>query len=188
MRVTPPVRGHAHLTPLQQRHRRRRRKGKSAMTTIEERLNQHDWDPGVGDQLIGEITDISERETKYGPHPLLVVRDDNGEAHAVHCLRGGLLWPVVRNRPSVGDRIGIRYDGQTGAGNAHSYAVAFDSATETAPDWDRIATTQRERNDGKSAETGGASAPRPVRTTGVDAIWPTEPPEYGFEPPPDENW
>lgn len=109
----------------------------------------------------GEIIDISEHETKYGPYPVLVVRDDNGEARTVHCLRGALLWSVVRARPSVGDRIGIRYDGQTGSSNAHRYMVAFETATETAPNWDRIATTQRERSDGKPDETGS-----------VDSAWP----------------
>jgi hypothetical protein len=138
------------------------------MTTIEERLNQHDWNPNHGEHLIGEIVEISQRETKYGPYPLLVVRDDKGEAHAVHCLRGGLLWPVIRTRPSVGDRVGIRYDGQAGDSNAHSYVVAFETATETAPDWDRIETTQRARSNDKSADTGS-----------VDSAWP--PPEDGPE-------
>lgn len=31
--------------------------------------------------------------------------------------------------------------------------------------------------DGKSAKTDNASAPRPVKTASVDAMWPTEPPE-----------
>ncbi len=130
---------------------------------IKERLNQRDWDPSQGEQLIGGIVEISERATKYGPYPLLVVRDDNDGAHvAVHCLRGGLLWPVVRAKPSVGDRVGIRYLGLSEDGKAHSYVVVFENATEAAPDWDRIATEQRERS----------KDDKPAETSGVDSGWP----------------
>lgn len=133
------------------------------MASIEERLKVRDWDPNPGDQLIGEIVELSERETKFGPYPLLVVRDDDATLHSVHCLRGGLLWPVVRERPSVGTRVGIRYDGQTGSSNAHSYVVVFDKAA-TAPDWDRIATAQQERSDDKPAGNGSVSTAWPVKT------------------------
>jgi hypothetical protein len=141
--------------------------GKTDMTTIQdrlnERLNQHDWNPNPGEQLIGEIIEISQRDTKYGAYPLLLVRDDkDGVVQVVHCLRSGLLWPVVRARPSAGDRVGIRYLGLADDGATHSYVVVFENATEAAPDWDRIATTQRERSNDKPAETGN-----------LDAAWPS---------------
>jgi hypothetical protein len=136
---------------------------------LNERLNQRDWTPNPGDRLIGKITEIFQLDTRYGPYPMLVVRDDKDEALvAVHCLRGGLLHPVVRKRPSVGDRIGICYLGMSDDGKAHSYAVVWEDDAETAPDWDRIATEQRERSkDDKPAATGS-----------VYAAWPTsgEPP------------
>ena len=133
------------------------------MTSIQDRLNRKDWDPTPGDQLVGEIIELTERDTKYGAYPMLVVRDDDGTEHNVHCLRGGLLWPVLRTRPEVGARLGIRYDGQTGTSQAHSYAVAFENATEAAPDWDRIEKSQRERNK-DDATTGN-----------VDSAWPVGP-------------
>ncbi|HET6753976.1 MAG TPA: hypothetical protein VFH23_08500 [Jiangellaceae bacterium] len=148
------------------------------MTTIQDRLNRQDRDPEPGDQLIGQIVEITERETQYGAYPLLVVADDEGAVHSVHCLRGGLLWPVVRIRPKVGDRIGVRYDGVTGTSSAHRYVVAFENATETAPDWERIEKSQRERSkDGNSAGTSD-----------VDSAWPVNPPDDGPEPPPEEGW
>jgi hypothetical protein len=129
---------------------------------LDERLNQRDWTPNPGDRLIGEITGIYQLDTRYGPYPLLEVRDDrDGALVAVHCLRGGLLHPVVRHRPSVGERLGICYLGMSDESNAHSYAVVWDNDTETAPDWDRIATEQRERSKDKPAETGS-----------VDSGWP----------------
>ena len=134
------------------------------MTSIQDRLNRKDWDPSPGDQLVGEIVDVTERETRFGAYPLLVVRDDAGVERNVHCLRGGLLWPVVRARPNVGDRVGIRYDGQSDGQDAHRYAVAFENAAETAPDWDKIEKSQRER----SRDDGKADA------NGVDAAWPVK--------------
>jgi hypothetical protein len=131
--------------------------------SIEERLNQHEWNPNPGEQLIGKIVEISERGARYGAYPWLLVLDDKDEAHvAVHCLRSGLLWPVVHARPSVGDRVGTlpRLERRR---QTHSYVVAFEKATEIAPDWDRIATTQRERSkDDKPAETGS-----------LDSAWPS---------------
>ena len=43
----------------------------------------------------------------------------------------------------------------------HSYAVVFENATETVPDWDRIATEQR-----------GRSKEKPAETASVDSGWP----------------
>jgi hypothetical protein len=63
------------------------------------------WKPEVGDKLIGEITDLDERENEYGVYPIVTIVTDEGEELAVHGFHTVLRNELAKRRPRVGDRI-----------------------------------------------------------------------------------
>lgn len=76
------------------------------------------WRPEVGDQVIGKVVDIGEREGDWGPYPVFVLASTDGELVAVHAFHG-----VLKNElgtVQVGDEVGIAYKGMK-AGAKQSY-------------------------------------------------------------------
>lgn len=72
------------------------------------------WRPDQEDSpiLIGKVVDIQQGTTDYGPYPLLVVEREDGTEVAVHGFQTVLKNELIRQRPQIGERIGIKYLGE----------------------------------------------------------------------------
>lgn len=82
--------------------------------TMEERLNAPDpegWRPEAGDLLIGTVDEVSSREGDFGPYPLIIVEKSDGSYVAVHAFHSVLRNEIESLQPSIGDEIGIKYEG-----------------------------------------------------------------------------
>lgn len=127
------------VTPAEPSHR----KEKDPMSTLEDRLdrNSEGWRPKPGDQIVGRIVSLSMYTGgDYGDYPLLEVEADDGRLVAVHAFHTVLRRELGRQKPAVGERIGIRYLGRHDRGYEH-YRVVMDRdapAGETV-DWDQVA-------------------------------------------------
>lgn len=102
------------------------------------------WRPEPGDKLVGEIVAVSQGRSSWDgrAYPIVTVRNaDSGEDRAVHALHSVLLDELTRERPSVGERIGIKYVGEiAGARSTYrKYTVVIDRPGGV---WDALAPEQ----------------------------------------------
>lgn len=113
--------------------------------SLEERLAlPTDWSPELGDTLIGTIVDIYKRDGKFGPYPVIVVLIDSGELFAFHASRMVAKDELARQRPQIGERIGIGYHGKPAGKSYESYRIIVERDGPPAPvDWDQIGTEVR---------------------------------------------
>lgn len=97
------------------------------------------WRPEVGDKLIGEITDLDERENQYGTYPVVTVLTDEGEELAFHAFHTVARNELAKRRPQVGDRIGIAYHGKPEGKEYELYRVVVESDRQSPSgiNWDR---------------------------------------------------
>jgi hypothetical protein len=88
------------------------------------------WKPEVGDEILGIVTEISEREGRFGAYPILtltVVDDANGtetltdERLAVHCAPTALQRWVEEKDPQIGDEVALRRNGLKTGKNGSEY-------------------------------------------------------------------
>lgn len=84
--------------------------------TMEERLNAPDpegWRPEAGDLLIGTIDDIGSRISDFNgePYPILTIELADGSYIAAHCFHSVLRNEIESLQPSIGDEIGIKFEG-----------------------------------------------------------------------------
>jgi len=97
-------------------------------------------DPSV---LIGTVVDIQQGTSEYEPYPLLVVEQDDGTEKAVHGFHTVLKNELIRQRPQIGERIGIKYLGEqaTKPGSKFKsfigYRVKIDRASSEF-DWSKV--------------------------------------------------
>ena len=95
----------------------------------------------VGDKLIGTVVDLDERDSAYGdePYPIVTVETDDGNELAFHAFHTVARNELAKQRPVVGERIGIAYHGKKDGKNYESYRVIVER-TESEPkaiDWDK---------------------------------------------------
>lgn len=114
------------------------------MSSLDDRLDSvaQAWRPQVGEKLTGVVVAIGERISNYNdkPYVVLTVRTDDGHEFVVHAFHTVLAQELAMQRPQVGDRIGIRYDGQPEGKNYESYRVVVErNAPAPELDWERIA-------------------------------------------------
>lgn len=64
------------------------------------------------DTLIGVVTDIQMASSDYEPYPLVVIRRDDGSEVAVHAFHTVLKNELLRHKPNIGERVGIKYLGE----------------------------------------------------------------------------
>ena len=64
------------------------------------------------DTLIGTVVEISFASSDYEPYPLLVIRQEDGSEKAVHAFHTVLKNELLRQKPNIGERIGIKYLGE----------------------------------------------------------------------------
>ena len=109
------------------------------------------WRPDQEDPpvIIGEVLEIQKGTSDYEPYPLVIVRKDDGEEKAVHGFHTVLKNELMRHRPQVGERIGIKYLGEqpTKPGSKFKsfigYRVKMDrQAVEF--DWNKIGQPEEE--------------------------------------------
>lgn len=107
---------------------------------FEERLDRfpEGWRPKAGDKLIGNIVEISARESEYGgTYPLVIVSTEDGREVAIHGFHAVLKNELARLRPKTGDKLGVRYHGRDAAG-WEKYRVLLERTEPEdapAPDW-----------------------------------------------------
>jgi len=84
----------------------------------------------------GTVIDLAERpgfdDVVY---PIIVVRKDDGDEIAVHAFHAVLRAKLAENKPAIGDRIAIRYEGKIKAKTEghpayHGYSVVVESADD----------------------------------------------------------
>jgi hypothetical protein len=110
--------------------------------SIEDRLRaaeaREPWRPAAGEQLVGTVLAITERESNYGGrYPLLIVASDDGRAFDVHAFEAVLLDELAKLRPRVGERIGIAYLGKHAERGYHRYRLVVERDGQPSIDWDR---------------------------------------------------
>lgn len=72
------------------------------------------WKPQQGDEIIGTVVRINERENTFGNmYPILTIVTDDGSEVAIHGATSVLSAKIYENSVVIGDEIGVRYLGQT---------------------------------------------------------------------------
>lgn len=103
------------------------------------------WQPTKeGESLIGWLVRVERGQTKFGPSPLMVIRDDDGAEHSVWIFYPALASELRRTQPQAGERLAVRYEGVKPVKNPspgkadtyHAYRIAVDRPEhEQVVDW-----------------------------------------------------
>jgi hypothetical protein len=95
------------------------------MKSLDERLDSfaESWKPKPGDKLIGVVTDLNERDNEYGSYPIVTVRTDDGTELAFHAFHTVARNELAKQRPQIGDRIGIAYHGKPKGKTYEAYRI-----------------------------------------------------------------
>jgi hypothetical protein len=101
------------------------------------------WRPEAGDQLIGEVVEIGQRNGYDDrPYPIITVRQDDGEELAFHAFHTVAVNELAAAKPQIGERIGIVYRGQKvardGRTKFHAYRVVMVGRPPETFRWERF--------------------------------------------------
>ena len=106
-------------------------------TDLTDQFDRHyaaGWRPAIHEIAQGCVIELSERlgyDDK--PYPIVVIRKDSGDEVALHGFHYVLRSKFEEEKPAVGDRIAVRYDGKvkskTGGKAYHSYSVVLERAS-----------------------------------------------------------
>jgi len=116
------------------------------MRTLHDRLDSfaEAWRPEPGDKLVGRIIDIDERDSAYSevPYPIVTVETDDGQEMAFHAFHTVARNELAKQRPVIGNRIGIAYHGRPEGKSYEAYRVIVERADSQpkAIDWDKHRT------------------------------------------------
>lgn len=127
-----------------------------------------------GDTLIGTITNVLEFDGDFGPYPVLELRCDDGTFSNLSCARSVLRNEIEKQRPGVGDRIGVRYIGPETSSKGTSYEkyrVRIDRQTPATPRPD--VDTRTTSSSSQATMPATAAVPAEPLTNGVTATSPT---------------
>ena len=94
--------------------------------SIEDQLDNEyadSWKPEHGDKLIGTVAELNERDSGYGPYPVLTLvvgpgstQDgepiEPGERRSFHAFHDVARRKLAKRAPKVGDALGVRYVGR----------------------------------------------------------------------------
>jgi hypothetical protein len=114
------------------------------------------WKPQPGDKLIGELVDLDLRQSDYGdPYPILTVDAASGSTMGGEPISGEHAWhafhtmgrsAVAKQRPRIGEQIGVSYHGKgtaaaPGMNPPERWRLIVDRPREQQPqvDWDTLA-------------------------------------------------
>ena len=123
------------------------------------------WRPKPGDTLVGKVVQLDTRTGDFEPYPIVTVAAEDGTERAWHAFHTVGRNELARQRPMIGDRLGVKYLGKSPKGY-EAYRVLVEHATPTTAagvDWTKIAT---QANDGAEADTAD--------TAGADGWWPAD--------------
>ena len=102
------------------------------------------WRPAAGEQIAGEIGELSSH-VDYNGDPYAVVTINAGPEkgeQAVHAFHAVLARELRKLRPEVGEKIAISYGGQKLAKDKrtkfHAYKVAMPDRPPRVLDWDKF--------------------------------------------------
>jgi hypothetical protein len=123
------------------------------MSKLEERLEAGlapAWRPDKEDPsvLIGKVVSIEQGTSEYEPYPLIVVEQDDGTEMAVHGFHTVLKNELIKQRPQIGERIGIKYLGEvpTKPGSKFKsytgYRVKVERAAGAEFDWSKVGVVE----------------------------------------------
>lgn len=136
--------------------------------SIEERLESglpSAWRPDQDDpdMIVGEVVDIQVGTSDYDPYPLILIRQDDGEEKAVHGFHTVLKNELKRQRPQIGERMGIKYLGEqkTKPGSKFNSFIGYRVKVERdtgAFDWSKLGQPEPQ-------EEAYAAAPEPEAVT-----------------------
>lgn len=124
--------------------------------SLEERLEQglpQAWRPDQedADLLIGEVVEIEVGESEYGRYPILIVRTADGDK-AVHGFHSVLQNELLKHKPQIGEKVGIKYLGDvpTKPGSKYKsykgYRVKVERDQVSAFDWNRIGAAEEDQS------------------------------------------
>lgn len=121
--------------------------------SLEEELdhNPKPWKPVPGGKVIGRVIEVDVLSSKFGgSYPLVTIETDLGEQIAVHGFHSVLKSELARKRPKVGDRLGIKFLGQSEKVDYLGYTVRIERAEPEAEsvDWASVAAEANAEFDG----------------------------------------
>lgn len=90
------------------------------------------WRPEPGDVLVGRVAHYDRGVTPYGEVRTCVLEEDNGQRWTVWLSSTVLLELFKRERPQVGERIGLKYLGKHPEHGYHRYRLIVDRAPAPA--------------------------------------------------------
>jgi len=96
----------------------------------EEPAKAEAWRPDAGQELIGRITRINDRETEQGAYPVVTVEEPDGSLIAFHAFHTVAKNQLTEAGAEAGDEIAIRYLGkkEDAARPYHNYRIVVEHA------------------------------------------------------------
>jgi hypothetical protein len=86
------------------------------------------WIPTEREALIGQITSIDRRESKFGgEYPIVTIRQDDGEEKAFHAHHAVAHRELEDREPQIGQQIKVVYKGKVTENVTrpyHSYSIS----------------------------------------------------------------
>lgn len=117
------------------------------MNSLFDRLDRfaEAWRPTTaGEKIVGRVVDVDLRESEYGaPYPIVTIETDDGVELAFHGFHTVARRELAKQRPQVGDRIGIAYHGRgepsrPGMSGAELYRIIVERAEPEPVDWGAV--------------------------------------------------
>lgn len=110
------------------------------MTDSTDREYAEAWRPEPGDELIGTVTALDQRDGFDGrAYPIVVVTDSDGVALSFHAFHTVAKAELAKLSPRIGERIAIQYLGvkrdDAGQSRYHRYAIRAVDRPADAFDW-----------------------------------------------------
>ncbi|HXJ92663.1 MAG TPA: hypothetical protein VMT20_07245 [Terriglobia bacterium] len=99
------------------------------------------WRPDAGQELIGRITRINDREQDgRDPYPVVTVEEPDGSLIAFHAFHTVAKNQLLEAGAQAGDEIAIRYLGkkEDAARPYHNYRIVVEHAANGAPADDEV--------------------------------------------------
>lgn len=125
--------------------------------SLEDRLDQGmaaAWRPDQSDpdKLVGKVIEIVAASSSYSddPYPILVVRKEDGEEKAVHAFHSVLKREILKQRPQVGEEIGIKFLGEVKPKNGANPYIGYVVKIEREPgafNWNAFGAPEAEPAD-----------------------------------------
>jgi len=80
------------------------------------------WMPQPGEVLVGTVKRYEQSETTYGPcYVCIVANEETGELTSVWLLQTALKSQFEKKQPEPGERIGLKYAGETQGKSGRAY-------------------------------------------------------------------